>query len=228
LLKKLAKKRKRLAESQLAIVVGGGSTGVETAAEIKARFPNKKVVLYHSKSRLLIGQRQVKEADSALILKKLQHLGVEVKLNSYFTEEDLKTSTNAYVVEAKGGLPNTGFVPPQWKNKEGFIRADGNLNVINLKNAFVVGDIVAGADPTVVTAKYLHVPVVVDNVVRVVNGNPKLKAMGKLPAAFANMLVLPIGPNDGVKLGVMGKMAGGLIVKDYGLARARKELMIKN
>merc|ERR1711916_42179 len=183
LLKKLSKQRKKLAESQQAIVVGGGATGVETAAEIKVKFPNKPVTLYHSKSRLLISQRQVKGSDSEVVLRKLQAMGVQVKLNT-------------------------------------------NLNLVGLKSVFALGDIVLGAEPTVITAKMLHVPVVAENILRVLNEEPKLKAVGKLAAPLASFLVVPLGPNDGLRLGLVGKMMGGMIMKDHGLARARKELIV--
>lgn len=51
LLAQLKKQREVLAAAPLAIVVGGGATGIETAAEIKTAFPNKQVRLVHSKVR---------------------------------------------------------------------------------------------------------------------------------------------------------------------------------
>jgi len=225
LLKKLSKQRKKLAESQQAIVVGGGATGVETAAEIKVKFPNKPVTLYHSKSRLLISQRQVKESDSEVVLRKLQAMGVQVKLNTYFNEEQ-HGGENSFVVQAKGGSPNTKFLPESWVTDEGFVKCDKNLNLVGLKSVFALGDIVLGAEPTVITAKMLHVPVVAENILRVLNEEPKLKAVGKLAAPLASFLVVPLGPNDGLRLGLVGKMMGGMIMKDHGLARARKELIV--
>lgn len=49
LLAQLNAQRERLTAAPIAIIVGGGATGIETAAEIKAAYPNKTVKLVHSK-----------------------------------------------------------------------------------------------------------------------------------------------------------------------------------
>ncbi|KAJ2082790.1 hypothetical protein H4R24_001314 [Coemansia sp. RSA 988] len=61
------------------LVIGGGAVGVETAGEIAAEYPKKKVTLVHSGARLLPPNFKSGISDGAV--HKLQQLGVEVVLN---------------------------------------------------------------------------------------------------------------------------------------------------
>ncbi|KAJ2882356.1 hypothetical protein IWW38_005672 [Coemansia aciculifera] len=61
------------------LIVGGGAVGVEMAGEIAGAYPNKKVTLVHSGSRLL--PLNFKPAISDGVVAKLQRLGVTVVLN---------------------------------------------------------------------------------------------------------------------------------------------------
>jgi NADH dehydrogenase FAD-containing subunit len=67
----------QVANASSVAVVGGGAVGVEIAADIKSYFPDKRVVLVHSREQLLprFGPRLHKH-----VLEALGKLGVEVKL----------------------------------------------------------------------------------------------------------------------------------------------------
>lgn len=59
-------------------VVGGGAVGVEIASDIKDFYPDKKVVLFHSRDRLLpsFGERLHQH-----VMKRLGAMGIDIRLN---------------------------------------------------------------------------------------------------------------------------------------------------
>ena len=221
----IAAERKKLQAADAVVVVGGGATGIETAAEIRDAFPDKKVTLYHSKARLLSSQREVSDADAALVMRKLLAMDIDVRLSTHYEPFSAKSSN--YVVQANGGRPLTEFVPKISKTDEGFVKCDSYLNVLGEKYVFAMGDIVFGADASYKTATASHAPVVAKNINRVLNGEPMLKRVGELSGALKNFFVLALGHNDSLRIGMVGKMFGGAKQKDYFQAKMRKELGCK-
>lgn len=137
------------------LIVGGGPTGVELAAEIAVDFPEKKVTLVHEGSRLLefIGP---KAADKAL--EWLKSKRVEVKLRQSVdlnncAEDESKTfvTSTGEIIRADQLLVCTGKpVGSAWLketmlkdslDREGRLKVDENLRVKGYKNIFGVGDI---------------------------------------------------------------------------------------
>ena len=69
----------RVKAAEAVLIIGGGPTGVELAAEIVADLPGKKVTLVQAHSRLL---PQLTEAASAAALTELTTMGVTVLLGA--------------------------------------------------------------------------------------------------------------------------------------------------
>lgn len=65
--------QKRVAEAQSILIVGGGANGVQIAADIKELYPEKDVILAHSRQQLMPGFHQDLDA---LIKKRFKELGV--------------------------------------------------------------------------------------------------------------------------------------------------------
>jgi len=136
------------------LIVGGGPTGVELAAEIAVDFPDKKVTIVHKGVRLLeyIGQKA-----SSKTLKWLKSKKVDVKLEQSVevrsSSEENKTyeTSNGETIEADAHFLCTGKpLGSAWLREtlvkddldaDGRIKVDENLRVKGRSNIFAIGDI---------------------------------------------------------------------------------------
>ncbi|KAK3291907.1 uncharacterized protein B0H64DRAFT_366362 [Chaetomium fimeti] len=131
------------------VIVGGGAVGVQMACDVKEGFPGKRVVLVHSRERLMKGYHGKL---SALVRGRFEELGVEVVSGSRAVVpeggwpsvfggggdgekvevglQDGRVVTGDLVIPATGQTPNTGFVA-------GLEGADELGSVVNPQNEFV-------------------------------------------------------------------------------------------
>ena len=226
LLQQLSDQRNLITNAEHVVIVGGGATGIETAGEIKDLFPEKKVTIFQSKARLMISQPEVSDADASSVLEKLKKLGISVKLNAHYEEPSNPTASGSTcIIHATGGRPNTQFLPDGLCSSDGTVRTDSHLNLLAHKDVFAMGDIVFGAQTNVKTAQILHMPLVQENLTRLIKGKSHndLKTLGKLPGPLSNMFVVPIGRTEILKKGFIGTIIGGMKQNDYFLSRSRKE-----
>jgi NADH dehydrogenase FAD-containing subunit len=218
-LEAMARVRDSLAAAEHVIVVGGGATGCETAAEVKVAFPEKKVTLMHSRGRLLDQQKEMPAEDAVRVKEKLERLGVRVQLETVFREAE----AGAVVLRCTGGTPQTRFLPHDVLDEKGFIRTDNHLLVAGRANVFAIGDAVAGAAPTLKTAIYLHAPVVAANVRNLLRGEAPTATVGQLWGVIDSFLVVTLGPNDSYSHGIGGAFYASSMRKDF-----RTQNMIKS
>lgn len=136
------------------LIIGGGPTGVELAAEIAIDFPAKKVTLVHDRSRLLnfMGRNA---ADKALVW--LRSKNVEVKLTQSVDPNSISDGSKTYVtsrgktIQADCTFLCTGKPPGSAWLKEtmlkdsidnlGRLKVDERLRVKGHTNIFAIGDI---------------------------------------------------------------------------------------
>ncbi|XP_010520465.1 PREDICTED: apoptosis-inducing factor homolog A-like [Tarenaya hassleriana] len=136
------------------LIVGGGPTGVELAAEIAVDFPEKKVTLVHRGPRLLefIGQKAGDKAFDWLKSKRVEViLNQSVDLNSASDGNKTYRTSGGETIHADchflcTGKPlASGFLKETFlkDNMDGYGRlmVDGYLRVEGLKNVFAIGDI---------------------------------------------------------------------------------------
>ncbi len=218
----MTQQREELVAAERVFVVGGGATGVETAGEVKTAFPNKRVMLVHSKGRLLNRQREVSVRDAEKIKRQLEEKGIEVVLNTQYHAAAPDPAT--FVVMATGGVPNTDFLRGDACLNNGLVLTDQFLRVRGRPNVFAMGDIVADCEPTIKTATYLHAPVIAANVRALVSGLLPKNQLGRFPAMVDSFLVLPFGPKEGYSHGMLGKMIEPQYRRDYLMKRKAKEL----
>ena len=119
------------------LVVGGGAVGIEMAAELKLVQPQTRVVLAHSRSRLLSSE-PLPDVLAEKTLAILQENGVEVLLDHRlqetkevegdphtkvvsFTNGD-SLRVNAVVVAISKSAPSTSFLPAEAINEEGYVK----------------------------------------------------------------------------------------------------------
>lgn len=151
-----AEERKRL---MTIAITGGGPTGVELAGafieliqdSMKRNFSNLdvnelRVVLVEAASRLL---PPFAESNSAYALKRLEELGVEIKLNTFVTdvqpgklimgEETLEAGAILWGAGVQG-VDVIGQLPVE-RHRNGKVTPEADLSLKGHKNIFVAGDV---------------------------------------------------------------------------------------
>ncbi|XP_072246570.1 ferroptosis suppressor protein 1 [Leuresthes tenuis] len=193
------------------LVVGGGSTGVEMAAEIKTEYPDKKVVLIHSRIGLADPElrssvrRQAKEVllekgvelllgHKVLNLSDLQ-LNVTQK-NTVLTTDKGETLTTDLIVCCTGLRINSaayssGFSGSMADN--GALKVNDHLQVDGFSNVFAVGDCADVREPKMAYHAGLHAAVAVTNIMNSLSG----KELVEYHTGNVTML-LAMGRDDGV------------------------------
>jgi len=148
----------RLAAADSVIVVGGGAAAVSSAVNIATTWPDKRVDLYFPGDRALVGYHprtwnriQGSLTDLGVGL----HPGHRAVLpnDSEITSEPVQWSTGQPPASSDAVLwaigqvqPNTGWLPPELLDEDGFVRVTPELKVPGQDGVYAVGD-VAASDP---------------------------------------------------------------------------------
>ncbi|XAR53534.1 NADH:ubiquinone reductase (non-electrogenic) [Bertholletia excelsa] len=142
----------KISSSKSILIIGGGPTGVELAAEIAVEFPDKKVTLVHRGSRLLefIGHNAGKKALDWLSSRKVEVImGQSVNLTS--VSERVYQTSSGETITADCLFDCTLWpMGSTWLKKtilnssldiHGRLMVDENLRVKGHENIFGIGDI---------------------------------------------------------------------------------------
>ncbi|OBK52117.1 FAD-dependent oxidoreductase [Mycobacterium kubicae] len=151
----------RLAAAKSVIVIGGGAAAVSSAVNLATIWPDKRIDLYFP------GQRPLLDYHSRTwnrIEQRLNKLGVRIHpghravIPTGFTGEEITSapvdwSTGQPPASAEAVLwaigrvrPNTGWLPQEILDDDGFVRVKPDLRVPGHHGVFAVGD-VAATDP---------------------------------------------------------------------------------
>lgn len=181
----------RIAAAGSIAVVGGGPTGVSAAYNLKRRRPTMAVDLYFGQDQPLPGYHPKVRRRLA---RELTELGVELHpghradLPDDFAADELTTdpiewstgqepSSADLVLWAVGRVaPNTGFLPPDMLDEQGFVAVDRHLRAPGHPDVFAIGD-VAATDPHRSSARNFGYRVVVHNV-KVLTGTGGIGPLG--------------------------------------------------
>jgi apoptosis-inducing factor 2 len=151
----------RLAEAGSVMVVGGGAAAVSSAANVARTWPGKRVDLYFPKERALVGhhprawERVRRRLDEAGVVLHPGHRAVipDGFACDHITSDPVQWSTGQPQASADAVLwatgrvrPNTGWLPAELLDENGFVRVTRELRVPGHPGVFVVGD-VAATDP---------------------------------------------------------------------------------
>lgn len=174
----------KLAAARSVIVVGGGAAAVSSAANIATAWPGKRVDLYFPGDRALAGhhprtwdtiRRRLTDAGVGL------HPGHRAQLPDGFTGDELTSdpvqwSTGQPEASADAVLwaigrvrPNTGWLPAELLDDDGFVRVSPQLQVPGHPEVFAVGD-VAATDPLRSSARNRADGLLAHNVLAAVSG----------------------------------------------------------
>ncbi|XP_075932641.1 ferroptosis suppressor protein 1 isoform X2 [Anarhichas minor] len=202
---------KQVQAADSVLVVGGGSTGVEMAAEIKTEYPDKKVVLIHSRialadPELLPSVRQqakevlLEKGVELLLGEKVSNLS-ELQLNvtqrnSVVTTERGTNLTSDLIICCTGLKVNSaayGSSFPGCLADNGALKVNDHLQVQGFSNVFAVGDCADVNEPKMAYHAGLHAAVAVGNIANSLSG----KELTSYHTGNVTML-LAMGRDDGV------------------------------
>ena len=238
----------KLPKAKTILISGGGTVGVESAGEIASEFKNAKITLISGGTRVLPRILPATSVRAQTYLEKIH--GVEVIHNvravsntagtdgssTVVTLSDGTTKTVDLYIDATGGVPNTQFLPPSWLDEsqrvitmDNYFRVRGSSEEsADARDVYVLGDIVAGSDGTLMQLDFM-IPVAASSLAVDIAGGGKapgilggLKQMifskgNDLPVQkeFKPMtatLMVPIGREGGVGQ-ILGWQAPSFLVK---------------
>ncbi|KAL7817152.1 FAD/NAD(P)-binding domain-containing protein [Trichoderma gracile] len=152
-MKLLQRMQSRIEAANTVVVVGGGAAGVEVATDAKALYPEKHIVLIHSRAAVMhrFGQGLQKAAREGL-----ERLGVELVLQDRVVNEDAasgtvtlqsgRTITCDFFINCTGQRPLSEVLAnlsPSSISSSGHIRIKPTLQVADdsLPNVYACGDV---------------------------------------------------------------------------------------
>jgi len=144
--KELKDYHKELEKNHDLILIGGGLVGVELAGEIADYYPDKKVMIIHSRNKLIQrnDKKSIKYAEKFLKrngVKIIYNERVEKKVDSHVVTEKGKKYKCDLVFFCTGIKPNSDFMDRKKLDQHGFIKVNKFLQMEGNKNVFVCGDI---------------------------------------------------------------------------------------
>ncbi|KAL3616396.1 hypothetical protein CASFOL_039786 [Castilleja foliolosa] len=231
----------KIKSAESILIVGGGPSGVELAAEIIVDFPDKKVTLVHRGSRLLefIGEKAGKKALDWLISKKVEViLGQSVNLNSVSSNGAYETSGGEIITADCHFLCTGSPIGSSWLNEtflkdsldsHGRLMVGEKLRVKGHHNIFAIGDITDIPELKQGFLAQAHAVFVSKNLKLLMKGESESKLSTYKPAS-ANALV-SLGRRDGVVqigcLTMVGRIPGMIKSGDLFVGKTRKQLGLK-
>lgn len=142
------KESAKLENAESVLIVGGGAVGVELAGEIAYKWPNKKIRIANSGSRILNGLSQKMSLRSENLLKEM---GVEILNNTRLTENSDTTwkDEKGSIFKADIVYPAVGInINSQWlensdieRDERAAVKVGTDLRVLGSENIFALGDV---------------------------------------------------------------------------------------
>ncbi|MFF4803965.1 NAD(P)/FAD-dependent oxidoreductase [Streptomyces sp. NPDC001351] len=223
--KSFAGHQQKIATAGHVLVVGGGPSGVELAAEVRLARPDARVTLAHSGPSLLhsTGVERVGRRARAW----LESHDVEVRLDSFMSPgNDFGTYRDAHgkVIEADLSFWATGTTPNtlwlrlgghgDWLNPAGHVRVDRTLRVEGRLDVFAVGDVNDATELKITPAALAQADLAAWNIRTYLNSSGKHRKEPRLYRPIHRTpLIVPFGPADGLTLlpvpGGEGAVLGG-------------------
>ncbi|KAK7263452.1 hypothetical protein RJT34_31042 [Clitoria ternatea] len=222
------------------LIVGGGPTGVELAAEIAVDFPDKKVTIVHKGSRLLeyIGPKASRKTLKWLKSKKVDvKLEQSVDLNSFTEENRTYQTSNGETIEAIIHFLCIGKpLGSAWLREtllkddldaDGRIKVDEHLRVKGRSNIFAIGDITDVKEIKQGVYAQGHAQLVAKNLKLLIEGAGKERKLGTYKAQ-PPISIVSLGRKHGVAqfpfMTVIGRFPGMIKSGDLFVGKTRKEL----
>ncbi|OIJ64406.1 NAD(P)/FAD-dependent oxidoreductase [Streptomyces mangrovisoli] len=204
--------QQKIAGADRVLIVGGGPSGVELAAEIRLSRPDAHVTLAHSGGALLHGTGSARAGRKAQAW--LESHGVEVRLDSFMAPgSDFGTYRDARgtVIEADLSFWATGTTPNtlwlrlaghgDWLDPSGHVKVDRMLRVEGWLEVFAVGDVNDVGELKVSPAALAQAEVAAHNIRIYLSGSGRhRKQQRSYRPVRRTPLIVPFGPADGVTM----------------------------
>jgi apoptosis-inducing factor 2 len=166
----------KLKRSKTVLIIGGGLVGVELAAEIICKFPEKEVTLVHSKSELIERNPQkARDYVKKFLLKKgvkiIFNQRIEVNKGVYKTKN--KTFNPDIAFLCIGIMPNYEHLAPHCSislDERNALCVNDYLQVENHSNVFAAGDITNIKEEKTAQSAERQAEVVVRNICKLDKG----------------------------------------------------------
>ena len=212
-----------LCDSQKILIIGGGFTGVELAADIIDKYPEKEITIVHSMDRLL--ERQPEKV-SNYAKKFFEKKGVKIIFNElvkgdrkgvYTTNKGTKIESDMAFL-CVGIVPNSEFMKksfPRLLDKRGHIKIDEFLHLKGHNNIFVAGDVTDIREEKTAQSAQQHADCVIQNILKTEKGKPLQTYHFKNKG-----MLISLGEHDGI-------MSRGNFVLTGILARMMKSALQK-
>ncbi|GLJ23326.1 hypothetical protein SUGI_0441320 [Cryptomeria japonica] len=241
-LKQFEEDNRKIKDSKTVLIIGGGPTGVELAGEIAVDFPEKKVILIHSGSRLLefVGEKASRKALSWLKSKKVEvHFNERIDLKSISETTTSFTTNSGKIINADSHFVCIGKkVGTSWfkdsafagaVDERGLVKVDSSLRVEGQTNVFAAGDIINVKELKQGFCAQKHAQVIAENIKKL-SKNPKQAKLSTYKASPA-MALVSLGRNVAVgqfPFGAFsGRLPGMIKSKDLFVGPTRKGLGLK-
>ncbi|XP_070608293.1 ferroptosis suppressor protein 1 [Erythrolamprus reginae] len=232
---------KEVEEAERVVIVGGGSAGVEMAAEVKTTYPNKEVTLIHSKMALADDGLlpRVREAVKETLTQQGVHLLLDQKVSNLHTlslnqcKENIivktdkgKEVTANLIILCTGIKVNSSAYSSTFRDQlanNGALKVNDYLQVVGYDNIYAIGDCSDVKEPKMAYHAQLHANVVVTNIINSLTQKPlKIYKPGLLT------FLITLGNNDGVGQ-ISGYYVGHLLVtvlksKDLFISKSWKKM----
>ncbi|MCD9879513.1 NAD(P)/FAD-dependent oxidoreductase [Streptomyces guryensis] len=210
--KSFAGHQQKIATAGHVLVVGGGPSGVELAAEVRLARPDARVTLAHSGPALLHSTGVERAGRRARTW--LESHDVEVRLDSFMSPgNDFGTYRDGHgdVMEADLSFWATGTTPNtlwlrlgghgDWLNPAGHVRVDRTLRVEGRLDVFAVGDVNDATELKITPAALAQADLAAWNIRTYLSSSGKHRKEPRLYRPIHRTpLIVPFGPADGLTL----------------------------
>lgn len=240
-LKHYETEHKRIKECNSVLIVGGGPTGVELAAEISTEYPEKNITLVTRGTRLLdfIGIKASKKT-----LKWLNSKNVQVILGQYVdfnpTSDGVYKTSGGETIKADGVFKCLGMpLGSKWLKEtilasslddQARLMVDENLRIKGYKKIFAIGDITDIPEMKQGYLAHQHAAVAAKNLKLLISGAEERK-LSTYKAAKPLALVA-LGRHEAVAqikgITTIGKIPGKIKSGDLFVGRIRKDYGLKS
>ncbi|XP_044276416.1 ferroptosis suppressor protein 1 isoform X2 [Varanus komodoensis] len=206
------------------VIVGGGSAGVEMAAEVKTKYPDKEVTLIHSRIALADAEilPRVRQEVKETLLQEGVHLVLGQKvanlhsltLHQFKANMTVETDKGTEIVTdmvilCTGINVNSSAYSSAFSDKlasNGALKVNEHLQIEGYDNIYAIGDCADVKEPKMAYHAGLHADVAATNIVNSLTNKPlKIYRPGSLT------FLLSMGRNDGVGQ-ISGYYVGHLLV----------------
>ncbi|MQM11905.1 hypothetical protein Taro_044812 [Colocasia esculenta] len=241
-LEQFVEENQKIKSSNSILIIGGGPTGVELAAEIAVDFPQKKVTLVHGGPRLL---QFVGPKASAKTLNWLTSKGVDVLLDQTIDSAGLSEEAKEFKTSAGETIHADCYficigrpLGSSWlresflkdcMDRQGRLIVDDSLRVMGKKNIFAIGDITDVAEIKQGFFAQKHAIIVAKNLRLLMKGMSEASLHKYKPGTA--MAIVSLGRKEAVAhlpvITTIGCVPGKIKSKDLFVGKTRKQLGVE-